>query len=284
MTRAAGMRLARVGLWLATGAAIAYGLHRLEPLALAVNEGPAWHAQIRWVDAPPSTRVPDWIFREALSEPSLIPLYSESILAPQLCGRIAAGLAKSPWIAEVQRVARSAGGEVSIKATFREYLTYVVKDNTGYLVDRSGVRLPRDESATKLTDGQFLILEGVFDPVPEVGQPWPGQAVAGGLKLVHFLETHCPEQLRPAFVAVDVSNYNNRRNRLDGWLSIRTLYPCHYIRWGYPPGETSGTESSAERKIEMLWTVFRQQGQLPGANPLDVRNEDAIWGLNWHVP
>jgi len=275
MSKARLLGLARAALWIGSLAGLGYGLHRLEPYARAAGSNGQW--QLKWADVPPT--LDSWILTEVEQESEaydLRPLLQRDLYSPTLCPDLAAALARSPWIERVRRVAKSGDGTVTIRADFRQYLTFVVRNGMGYLVDDHGVRLPRQVASAYLRQYGMIAVEGVAGPVPPVGQAWSNEDVAAGLKLVKFLAERCPDNLRQLLRSVDVSNYKNRLNRRDGWLRIRTIHPGLDILWGLPPGEEYGVESPAERKLALLWSLYARQAQLPSSGTIDVRGEDEI--------
>jgi len=263
-------------LWFGTLAGITFGLQRLETRVEQTAAQQPWRMQ--WADVPAD--LPDWILDEIAYERhfyDLRPIFSRDLYDPRLCFELGAALSRSPWISRVERVSKRADGTVVVHAGFRMYLTYVVRNGTGYLVDAQGVRLPRQEAEAALGQYGMILVEGVQAPVPAVGQPWAAPEVTAGLRLVEYLAKHAPRQLRAALRAVDVANYNNRLDRHSGWLRIRTLQPGTYILWGHPVGEEYDTESSPQRKLELLWSIYREHGQIPSDwMDIDVRDPQQI--------
>jgi hypothetical protein len=274
--RRPGRRLAATGLWLATIGGIAFGLQRLEDQVQQTAARQPWRMQ--WAKVP--AELPDWILDEIAYERELYdlrPIFSRGLYDPQLCCELGTALGRSPWIARVERVCKRADGVVTVHASFRMYLTYVVRGGTGYLVDAEGVRLPRQEAEGALGQYGMILVEGVQAPVPAVGQPWAAPEVRAGLGLVAYLTKNAPRQLRAALRAVDVANYNNRLDRHSGWLRIRTHQPGTYILWGHPVGEEYDTESAPQRKLELLWSVYRDYGQIPPDwTDIDLRDPQQI--------
>ncbi len=292
-------------LWTASVSGIGVGLYYLAPLATAAIDAEAqlkaappgtdpqalapggnqW--RLVWTTTPPPNDA--WIIQdiEQAQASSIDSLRHTSIHASDLCARVAAALGQSPWISQVQRVSKRSDGVVSVQAVFREYVTFVVRDGTAYLVDKNAVRLPRQEPLSNLeasrTNPPLILIEGVREPPPPVGKEWPpGDVAAGrksdvlvGLKLVQFLSRRAPQELLAVLMAVDVSNYEYRQNRRDGWLRIRTSRPGTTVLWGLPPGEEYDIECTAERKLGLLWTLV-ENGQLPDRRTVDVRDETRI--------
>lgn len=268
-------RLALAASWVLALSGVAYGIHALERFSIGHAAEHEW--TLYWVNIP--STLDDWIVDEIERERYLYdlrPLYQLDLHDPSLCPRIADALGRSPWILAIKRVQKQSDGRVLVDAQFREYLTFVVRNRMGYLVDARGVRLPREQAADFLKPYDMILIEGVEAPVPKVGQAWNSEAVLGGLKLVRFLNQRCPGGLRSAIEAVDVSNYGNRRNARDGWLSIRTIHPKKPIRWGRPPGDENNIECQATRKLENLWTLYSRHGQLPPLANIDVRDENGV--------
>ncbi|MFH1749042.1 MAG: hypothetical protein ABIG44_18580 [Planctomycetota bacterium] len=275
MSAAAWRRLGLVVLWLATFAGIAYGLHYLEPTARYARNDGTWHVQ--WADIPPS--LDDWIIKDIERE-TLATYFPDSshpsLHDPDLCGHLAIALDSSPWIASIHRIYKQPNGTITIQANFRDYLTFVVRDRMGYLVDVNGVRLPRQEAAAYTEPYEMILITGVEASVPPLGEAWDSDAVVAGLQLVEYLTESAPEQLQRLFKSVDVSNYKNRLNPRDGWLQIQTVYPDRRILWGLPPGEEYDIECTATRKLELLWSHYVEYETLPDCARIDVRSADAI--------
>ena len=114
--------------------------------------------------------------------------------------------------------------------------------------------------------------------MPAEGEPWSGDDLAAGLRLIEFLKEATARgevPFRSSLRTVDVANYKLRADKLDGELRIRTVYPRCYINWGLPPGEEYNIEASASRKVEMLRALYKERGELPELT-LDVRGAEGI--------
>jgi hypothetical protein len=195
---------------------------------------------------------------------------------PNLCRRIGEGLARSPWVAEVQRITKQASGRIRIEAVYREPFALVEVDDKAYLIDRAGTRLPVVYKISQVEDrywNDWFRITGVAAPVPDEGAAWTGDDLAAGLQLVEFLKgaiVRGEVPFRSSLRAVDVANFKRRADPLDGELRIFTIYPQCYINWGLPPGAEYNIEPPAITKLAMLRTVYADLGQLP-ENILDVR-------------
>lgn len=265
----------RALLWAGSLAAIPFGLNAAD--AYARRAAVEKTIELRWVN------LPYWLASgdqdDVLDEiKSGIKLYSDDdIFAPNLCERVGRSVAASPWVRSVERVSKHRDGVVRVKARFRTPLTLILAGADAYLVDRSGVRLPR---GGPFKPADWLIVTGVRGPVPKVGQAWNGRDAAAALKLVELLTERaargalsCRDELR----AVDVSNYRGRKNAHDGWLQIHTTRGEGMIQWGLPPGEEYGIESSAEQKLAVLDQLARDNyGRLPDMGRIDIRGNDRV--------
>jgi hypothetical protein len=276
ISRRGARRLGLALLWVGTCAGLAYGLHRLDAYAVqAVADGP-WAVQFQFPDFPHT--IPRWIADEVaqtaeLSETGALRL--NKVSDPALCEEIAAGVRSSPWVAAVERVTKQAD-VVNIHARFRTFLTFVVYEGKGYLVDEDGFRLPRAESEGRLPGYEMILLEGAQVPPPPYGEAWQSEAVKSGLQLVKLLQTYCPPGPKAWIKAVDVSNYNDRKNRRDGWLGLRTVHARTRILWGYPPGQEYYTEALAQQKLAYIQAIFSRFGQLPDGKIFDLRDPNDL--------
>jgi hypothetical protein len=269
------LRIGMIAVWLGTFAAVAYGLHELEPYVRAINTS---DMVIEWVGAP------DWL-HDANWQHVLPALEARIDLHPRsdpysdrVCPYVAGRLAGSAWVERVRRVTKQIDGRVKVYADFRKPFAMVDRNGVAYLVDGTGVRLPEQWASKDINRGGWWLIRGGVEPPPPPGEQWRGGDVAAGLKLTRFLyQAEVSGQLpyREVLAAIDVSNFDGRRNPWAGHLQLITTNPGSYIHWGYAPGEEYDTESSAERKLRHLRTAH-QMGRLPGAAPIDVRYKDCI--------
>jgi hypothetical protein len=261
--------------WLGTFAAVAYGLHQLKPYVHRINTS---DMVIEWVGAPEWLHDENW--RHVL--PALearIDLHPKSDpYDDRVCPYVAERLAGSAWIERVRRVSKQIDGRVKVYADFRKPFAMVERNGVAYLVDGTGVRLPEQWASKDINRSGWWVIQGAGGSLPKPGERWRGGGVAAGLKLARFLyQAEISVQLpyREALTAIDVSNFDGRRNSWSGRLQLITTNPESYIHWGYAPGEEYDTESAAERKLQLLRTAH-QLGRLPGTKPIDVRYQDCI--------
>lgn len=278
------LRLVSLCAWAAALGGAAYGLYRLEPVALRAqaNVSPrlVWCALPPWLSKSEQPEVRD-VLDELTQAADL--LSTDDIRDAALVDRVAAGLRRCAWVADVRRVAKQSDGVVRVDATFREPLTMIVSGSRAYLVDARGVRLPRETAAADVWTPAYRAyfpIVGASHPVPEVGAQWNGEDVAAGLRLVQFLTTadrNGQMVYRPFLRSVDVSNYESRKDPVGGKLSITTIDPRGLIRWGAAPGDEAGLERSAELKLGALLKSYNDfGGRLPVEGWIDVRWKDLI--------
>jgi hypothetical protein len=274
----AARRLGLALLWVGTCVGVLYGLRQVDSYAAAVRAADTSWA-MDWVKLPPANVVPEWVIHEVATKNTLYdpePVRAMGINDPRLCEALAETIQKSPWIAKIRRISKQADGRVRVHADFRTYLTYLVHDGKGYLVDEEGFRLPREETESRLPGYEMILLEGVQEPPPAYGEAWTGEAVKNGLKLVKLLQSYCPAGPKAWIRAVDVSNYGGRKNPRNGWLSIRTIHARTRIQWGYPPGQEYDTEPPAEQKLAYLQKAFSKYGQFPDGKIFDLRDRKEL--------
>lgn len=267
--------------WSAVIVGAVWGLQHLEQRVVASQ--PRVPPRLEW------TSVPPWLENLTFLDghPVLATIAAQADLAegrdltaPDLCERVGRGLQASPWVREVTRVTKHPDGAVRVAAAFREPVAFVEVNGWAYLVDAEGVRLPPEGAADFRPGGQWFMITGVRHRTPPaLGQPWPGEDLAAGLKLARLFRAAYVQGLLPfsgAIRALDVANFDRRDNAFDGRLRVRTLQPQCYIRWGEPPGDEDTIEPSANRKLDMLRTYYVEFGQFPDGQILDVRREEGV--------
>ena len=262
--------------WIGTFSVVAYGLHQLEDYAYDVS---VVDARIEWANPPQWLSEANWqhvlpSLERQINLPEETDLYLDSV-----CPYVAEGLAGSAWIEELQRITKQSDGTIRIFAKFRKPFAMIERHGTAYLVDRHGVRLPEQWSAGALNRGGWIVIRGVEVAVPNPGEKWDGEDLAAGLKLAAFLyqmETAGQLPFRDEIRAIDVSNFDGRRNRRDGHLQLVTTNAGSYIHWGMAPGAEYGVEATAGRKLAMLRELYARAGRFPDRGPIDVRGEDGI--------
>jgi len=262
--------------WVGTFAVIAYGLHELEPYARRANTA---DTVIEWVRAPEWLNDENWqhVLPELEARINLHP--DTDPYDDRVCPYVAERLVGSSWIEAVRRVTKQSDGRVKVYADFRKPFAMIEQNGIACLVDREGVRLPQQWASSGLNRSGWLAIRGVAVRAPNLGRRWPGDDVAAGLKLARFLyraEAAGRTPFRDEIRAIDVSNFDGRRNRRAGRLQLVTINPQSYIHWGLPPGEEYDIEIVAEMKLARLCGLHAAAGCLPNKGPIDLRAEDGI--------
>jgi hypothetical protein len=246
--------------WVGTFAVIAYGLHGLEPYARRACTA---DTAIEWVGVPEWLNDENW--RDILPElEARINLHPDSDpYDDRVCPYVAERLIGSSWVAAVRRVSKQNDGRVKILADFRKPFAMIERNGIAYLVDREGVRLPQQWATSGLNRGGWLVIRGGAARVPKLGQRWPGEDVAAGLKLVQFLyraEAAGRMPFRDEIRAIDVSNFDGRKSPWAGRLRLITTNPRTDIHWGLPPGEEYDIESCGRKTLSASVTPNRRRG------------------------
>ncbi len=262
-------------LWLVSLLGAGYGLHRLDPYVRRNNRVPT---RIEWSGVPQWLTEPYWkhILARLENRVALDPLTDP--YDAHVCEYVGRRLAGSAWVERVRRVSVQADGRVVVSAEFRKPFAMIERNGVAYLVDSAGVRLPMGFRSRSVNREGWLVIEGVAARPPEPGQRWIGRDAAGGLRLARFLvnaEESGNLTFRKEIVAIDVSNFDGRRDRRAGDLQIVVRNPQCLIHWGLAPGEEGGVEASPQRKLAMLNALYAARGGFPD-RPIDVRSADAI--------
>lgn len=197
---------------------------------------------------------------------------------PDLVPAIARDLANSPWVARVNEVRKQANGTVTVDCEFRRPVALVRSGQSFYLVDREAVvlRRVRSDELSRLTGpGEgMMVIWGVQQPVPGLGDTWTGRDLRASLALVTDLAS---QPFRHQIMSVDASNYDNRISAARPQLVLLTTRNT-WINWGRAPGEEAGLENGADRKMALLRAVYHTHGTVDhGANYISVQfNPDKV--------
>ena len=233
----------------------------------------------------------------------------------QLTETIFRRAAANPWVREVFRVIkrRSDSPDVAVlevDAAFRPPIARLRAQRGFAYVDAEGVRLPAEQvpkwaaiektrpgqnakrtyylSRHDVPDGRrasqihYIIIEGVVAAPPAVGQRWPGQDLAAGLRMVRLVAG------RPyawQITEVDVRNYDGRVSRYEPHLRMSAQVdrsrPTN-IRFGRFPLPGGDYVVSPERKLAYLDDyVTDHGGHLAGINRyIDLRYDELHISIN----
>lgn len=221
---------------------------------------------LEWTDLPQWLRLFDnRHILERLSE--RVELRSEDRLRdPELAERI--GLALSApdvgWIKSVDRVVVRPDNVVSVRCRFRSPSAWVRRGRYCYLVDNERVRLPGRYDPDDCAGGNLLIIDGVRQQAPEVGEAWGGADLAAGLRTAALLTG---KPFHPQITSVIVENYDGRLDRSRPHVELATDRPGSRVWWGRPPDEEFGTEITAAQKLTLLQTLYEQYGRIDLGQP-----------------
>ena len=210
----------------------------------------AGEVQIRFVDPP--------VWVEGDLESALLAVAGKWIAADPLQrdGLVAArdALLATGWFDGVQQVRRVDPRLVEIDAVFVRPFA-VIRDDAGgreYLVDPRGRLLPKSFPAGGASG--FTRIVGVrFAPPQQRGQVWPGADVTAALKILHLIHDR---PWRTQVAEIDVAALSRSAT-----IRLRTARDC-VILWGRPPGEESGSEVPALRKLSYLDYHYEQYGHI----------------------
>jgi hypothetical protein len=178
-----------------------------------------------------------------------------------------------------------------------------VADGRFFFVDRQGVRVPEgqtprymllDEAGKPVAhyvkyadlppNGRaapihYIGIQGVVDPAPAVGQPWPGQDLQAGLKLIELVSarSYCNQ-----ITIVDVRNCDGRISRYEPHLSMYAQMGqgrATKIKFGRLPLPDGDHVVSPERKLQHLDRyVTTHNGMLAGLSEwIDLQRDQLYY-------
>jgi len=231
---------------------------------------------------------------------------------PELAEKVRRVAQMHPWIKRVVRVEKyptdnPSVAAVDIEAVFRMPVAKVRAERGLAYVDAEGYRLPAEQvplwaearcaedgrrryyldpqgaaAGTELSAVHYMMIEGVAAPAPAVGEKWPGEDIAAGLKLVELVSN------RPyayQITAVDVSNFGGRLDpaepHLRMWAQVGRLRPT-CIKFGRLPRPDGDYVVSPRRKLSYLdQYAADHDGQLAGlCRYIDLRYDHLHVSIN----
>ena len=186
---------------------------------------------------------------------------SDHRLDPQLAERLGTTLLDPGlgWVKSVNRVMVRPDGRVSMRCQFRRPAAWIQYDRYCYLVAAESVRLPGRYDFNECINSSLLMISGVDSRPPAVGQVWSGADLNSGLKLASLISE------RPFRNQVDriiVANHDGRKERNRPHIELATDRRGSRIWWGRPPEEEYGIEITANQKLTLMETLFRQWGRI----------------------
>lgn len=272
------LRAGMIALWAITLAGAGYGLKRADAAAARVVHD---DTRIEWVNKPAWLDGEEW--REVLADLEQIHgIYPDTdILDSRVAAYVGERLQASPWIERLDRVSTVNDGRIRVYATFRRPFSLVESDGMAYLIDENAVRLPKQKRVSEIDYQQWLTIQGVREPMPQIGQAWPGADLSDGIKLMKWLtrtrqlDPANPPAIRSQLRSISVTNHGHRKNRWDGELQLITINPKVCIHWGMPPQEEYAIEAPAQKKLAGLLLpealAWIQSGQ-----SIDLRGEKTV--------
>ncbi len=188
--------------------------------------------------------------------------------------RAVEALATNPWVENVVRIQRQAGGRIMVLARYREPVAAVQTPDGLRLVDIKGFCLPGLYAQEQAGQLGFPLITGVAQPARPRGETWregrvwKGEDLQDGLALIGLLRTE------PYYQQVQVFDVGQRDARGRICLVVKT--GNSNIVWGLPPGKEQAIEADAAVKKIRLADVYRQRGSLDTGGDLDIYQVDAF--------
>jgi hypothetical protein len=226
---------------------VAYGMHALERDVLRAQSarGPA---RITFVQRPAGM---EQVTQSALAHFADVPWSS-----PTICGDIAAALAATGWVRDIEYVHRFPDRRIEIACDFRKPVAMVQAAGGWCLVDQDCVRLP----GWYVNDPSYLLVVGVAQPPPAPGNVWPGDDLRAGIDLVELLER---EHFRDQLTGVLVDNFGGRRDPHQPQIRLATDRAGGRIIWGSPVGQEV-EENTVAQKLNLLRGNYQRFGRVDG--------------------
>ncbi len=224
-----------------------------------------------------------------------------------------------PWISKVESITkrRTTDGTkayVELRAGFRQPVAKAGTYGRYSYIDAGGFRLPNsaDEPqvpryviAAPMGEGEvkakeiyyadqallpangvyktihYVIIDGVRAPAPSQGNPWAGDDLADGLKLLKLLlERPYANQI----TIIDVTNHNGRVSKSSSEITIHAQLGkgrATEIRFGRFPTTGDWVLTPAEKLANLDEYVRNNNGQLAGVNEyLDLRYDEMHVSIN----
>lgn len=241
-----------VGAWVVAAGAVAaawvLGVPRLEAYASAHQATD--EVQVRFLASP------TWVegdFESKLQEiaASVIdtdPLGRESLVTAR------EKLLATGWFDEIMQVRRVDPSTVEVDARFAQPFA-IIRDRTtrkDHLVDPRGRLLPKHFPEGAAVG--FTVIRGArFGHPGRPGRAWPGADVTAALQVLHMMHDR---PWRSQVTEVDVTDYLQTSS-----IRLLTDRGC-VIVWGRSPGDESGSEVPAARKIRYLDYHSEQYGHI----------------------
>ncbi len=178
----------------------------------------------------------------------------------QLCEEMASRLNGVGWIDQIDRVRRGADARFRVRARYRRPIGMVQQDDSFYLVDTAGTRLP----GVYRYDSSWLIVQGVSRAAPGPGERWDGDDLRAGIDMIRLFNARAFDG---QITGILVGNVGGRENPRGSHVELATDRAGGRIRWGSAPGREL-EENSLERKLAILQDNFRRFGRVDAGHPV----------------
>src|SRR5262249_58953058 len=126
-------------------------------------------------------------------------------------------------------------------------------------VGDEGVRRTGCDAWDAVAGTHVVVVAGTWSEIPEIGESWRSADVRAGVRVVRVCRAR-PFATQTRRVLVD--SHRGRRDPNRPQIELATDRPASRIWWGRAPGEESGCEISAEQKVALLESLYRQSGRI----------------------
>jgi len=173
--------------------------------------------------------------------------------------KAAARLSRSLWVKRVlpAGVVNDYQGTLSIRCEFRKPIAAVISGEFLVRVDEDAMVLPGKPLPSGVPIDKYKSILGVISEPPEPGQVWDAPDLLAAVELLRLIGDLAFSQ---EITAVDVSNYNGRRNAKAHIVMLteqRTI-----LNWGRAIGTEGLIEVDHQQKLQHLDGLFAEHGSL----------------------
>ena len=201
-------------------------------------------------------------------------LAGENPSDPGLPAKAAALLAQNIWVKRVATagVVNNSEGTLIIRCDFRKPLAAVSTGPVLVRVDEGGLVLPGELARTAVPVGKYKEIVGVTSDPPQAGQVWGSDDLQAGVAVLRLIEGRA---FGGEITAVDVNNYNGRRNVSRPHIVLKTAQQG-VLYWGRAIGSEGRIEVDYHKKLEHLEGLFLRYGSLNKLVYADLRGRTVL--------
>jgi hypothetical protein len=202
------------------------------------------------------------------------------------------------WISKVTQVRRAVtpGQEmqtIQIFAEWRQPAAWVRFYRNGEpmlcLIDADGTRLPGEYRVADRGNSPLMVIAGIDLPrssnslfIPAAGEKWyangttMGEDLVAGMQLLALLEK---QKFAPQIAAIDMTNFNGRRDDRAPWVLLETIWPTaagtpRVVQWGRTIGQEKYYEVQSAAKIKTLKDLNTRFGRIDANRDyVDIRSD-----------